>query len=564
LRAIFQWAALSSVGLLLTGCASLAPHGDGPFDQRYQRDQDQAQISMPEESEYSGRWTRAEGLVIRPVLSAIDLPGHVRTIGEWLGMANPVEAQNVNSWDEVPDSSWFTNRIGRHGPGPERFTAPVTKPPDTTGKWTVVAGKASGVTAGFIVLDAANKLYFVKFDPPGFEGLITGAEMVSSLILHWSGYNVPDNYLVNISPSIFKLGEKAKVPGEYGVKRRMTQADLDKTLERLVLDENGEIRVLASRGLEGKPLGPFKLGGQRPDDPNDRFPHEHRRELRGYHFISAWLNNPDVATKNTLDMYIGEPGEGYVRHNILDFGSSLGSAGDRVKRAKDGYALFIDHWDILHDYVTLGFTTDYWEQNKSTDFTSVGMFEWENFDPQRWAPWWSNPTFESLTNRDAFWATRIIMEFTAEQIRAIVEAAQYPEEGAAEHIVTALLERQRKFGATWFRLMTPLDDFTLHAGPSMTFRDLAVVHNIDAPLGRSYSAEVESSVPGMFRAESVSVTDGSGSLHLTAPGTLLQGSEVHFKVHLEVHGALDSIGDGVEVYIFCSKDADCVISGIER
>ena len=25
---------------------------------------------------------------------------------------NPVRAQNVNTVDEVPDSSWFTNRVG--------------------------------------------------------------------------------------------------------------------------------------------------------------------------------------------------------------------------------------------------------------------------------------------------------------------------------------------------------------------------------------------------------------------------------------------------------------------
>ena len=69
-----------------------------------------------------------------------------------------VRAQNVNTVDEVPDSSWFTNRIG---------AAPMTvdellKGPDTTtgpaaGPWTVIAAKIDGVTPGFTIRDATAR-----------------------------------------------------------------------------------------------------------------------------------------------------------------------------------------------------------------------------------------------------------------------------------------------------------------------------------------------------------------------------------------------------------------------
>src|SRR5687768_14496952 len=35
-----------------------------------------------------------------------------RRIDRWLQMRPPSRARNVNSLDEIPDSTWFTNRIG--------------------------------------------------------------------------------------------------------------------------------------------------------------------------------------------------------------------------------------------------------------------------------------------------------------------------------------------------------------------------------------------------------------------------------------------------------------------
>jgi len=65
-------------------------------------------------------------------------------------------AKNVNSIDEVPDSSWFTNRAGLR-----RLTAEdVANGPDTDdgpapGRWTITSSKSDGVTPGFTVKDSA-------------------------------------------------------------------------------------------------------------------------------------------------------------------------------------------------------------------------------------------------------------------------------------------------------------------------------------------------------------------------------------------------------------------------
>ena len=58
-------------------------------------------------------------------------------------------AANVNTLDEVPDSSWFTNRIGRQRPsrdalvrGPDRRARPDIQ------DRPIVSGKAEGVQPG--------------------------------------------------------------------------------------------------------------------------------------------------------------------------------------------------------------------------------------------------------------------------------------------------------------------------------------------------------------------------------------------------------------------------------
>ena len=56
-------------------------------------------------------------------------------------------------------------------------------------------------------------------------------------------------------------------------------------------------------------------------------PHEDRRELRGYGVFAAWLNHVDAKAINSLDMLVTENGRSFVRHNLIDFGSALGSGG---------------------------------------------------------------------------------------------------------------------------------------------------------------------------------------------------------------------------------------------
>src|SRR6187402_1676777 len=82
------------------------------------------------------------------------------------GERRDVRALNVNTVDEVPDSSWFANRIGRR----DMPVAEVVRGPDRTDHlsldgWVVTGGKGSGVQPGFRMTDPQGQLYQIEVDP---------------------------------------------------------------------------------------------------------------------------------------------------------------------------------------------------------------------------------------------------------------------------------------------------------------------------------------------------------------------------------------------------------------
>ena len=186
--------------------------------------------------------------------------------------------------------------------------AELAKGPDSgsgpaAGSWTIVGAKTEGVQPGLTVRDTAGQIYFVKFDPPSNPEMASGAEVISTKLFHAAGYHVPENYLATIHPDALIIGDRAEVV-EDGKHRAMRRWDLDAVLAKSARNADGSYRVLASKALDGTPVGPFRYFGTRPDDPNDIFPHEHRRELRGLGVLAAWLNHDDSRAPNTLDTLV--------------------------------------------------------------------------------------------------------------------------------------------------------------------------------------------------------------------------------------------------------------------
>jgi hypothetical protein len=52
------------------------------------------------------------------------------------------------------------------------------------------------VTPGFLIEDSAGAKYLLKFDPPAYPELASGADVVVSKFFYALGYHVPENYIV--------------------------------------------------------------------------------------------------------------------------------------------------------------------------------------------------------------------------------------------------------------------------------------------------------------------------------------------------------------------------------
>jgi hypothetical protein len=256
-------------------------------------------------------------------------------------------------------------------------------------------------------------------------------------------------------------------------------------LDRYPRNQAGEIRALASKFLEGIPKGPFEYIGVRSDDPNDVIPHEHRRELRGLYAMAAWLNHTDVKAGNSLDMFIVSPrspeGEdapriGYLRHNLIDFGSTLGSSAIRPHDARHGNEFQFDAGAILLRTLTLGAYQRPWQGFEEGEFPlSIGYYSNDNYDPADWRSNMLNPALINRTTPDGYWGAKLVMSFSDEQLDAAVAAGQYSDPAAAAYLLRSLRERRDATGRHWFRQVSPLDRGRVE-GQALRFDDLWIRH----------------------------------------------------------------------------------------
>lgn len=387
-----------------------------------------------------------------------------------------IRALNVNTLDEVPDSSWWTNRILATPMTPEQIArGPNTGNGPAKGTWTIVSAKTEGRSPGFRIVDAAGDLYFVKFDPRTNPEMASGAEAVATPLFHALGYHVPENYVATLRREDLRIGPKAKVYREFsGQETPLVEDDVNNLLANVAQSADGSYRVLASKAVEGKVLGPFRYYGTRPDDPNDVFAHEHRRELRAMRVFAAWLNHDESRSINSLDSLVGRNGRRTVKHFLLDFGSTLGSGTIQAQRPRAGNEYLWEARPTLLTMVTLGLYVRPWIRVKYPDMPSVGHFEGAFFQPQYWKPEYPNPAFDNARADDLFWAARRVAAFPDKGIRAAVGMGKYSDKAAELFLGDVIIVRRDKVARYYLNITNPVVDFAIDGTGRMTFRNAAV------------------------------------------------------------------------------------------
>ena len=480
-RAARAWLVVGLVGIA-SACGGRTVH---PWEYAPRPMSDTLSIHEPDEQVIPLAYEAAHQFLFRPLGEPLTGDG---------------EAVNADPLDEVANSTWFTHRNAADALTPEQVRRGPQATEGPRPPLTVTDVDPEGVTPKFNVEDADGVTYIVKLDPADYPELASGAEVVTTNLLWAAGYNTPENYAYYLDPAelaleddletVFLDEDSLPVTYEVGADEEDEQELTLEIFNREFFGDrprtaDGRVRTLASRFLEGIPKGPFNYAGTRPDDPNDVVPHEHRRELRGLYVVEAWLNQTDTKSGNSLDMFIlhpespedGEAGRfGYLRHHLIDFGSSMGSAAVRPHTPRHGQENEFDLAAIGKRFITLGFYRRPWQSETDTIHpAAAGYFSSKDFDPATWKPNMPNPAFDNLTDRDGYWGAKIVMSFTAPQLFAAVEAGRYSDPQTARYILRALQERRDMTGRTWFARVSPLDDPRIEGG-ALVFDDLWIRH----------------------------------------------------------------------------------------
>jgi hypothetical protein len=357
---------------------------------------------------------------------------------------------------------------------------------------TIVAAKQGGITPGFTVRDRRGHVYYVKFDPLEHPNLSTAADVIGKQFFYALGYNVPENHIVYLHRETLVIDPGAQISLPGGKKAPVDQEYLDFMLDNAGRHPDGTFRAVASLMIDGELLGPFKFYGTRPDDPNDIFPHEHRRELRGYRVFCAWLNHDDSRSINTLDVFLAKGDGGYIKHYLIDFGSILGSGSDRqrnisAQNPRAGNEYIIEFEPMWKTAYTLGIWERPWMNVKYPypKYQEIGRIEADFFEPQNWKPEYPNPAFERMLPDDAFWAAKILARFSDEAIRAIVKTGEYLDPEAERYLADVLIKRRDKIVSYYFRQVNPLDDFEV-VREALEFRNLGEEWGVASPRAYEY------------------------------------------------------------------------------
>jgi hypothetical protein len=501
------------------------------------KENDTIAIPIPQTTNYKSFDELFSIILRRPVVDALDF-------------SRIKPSQDVNSMDEVPVSSWFNHRLGYKIISPEELLRGPYKygPPQPPLK--ITEGKFAGLTPGFIAIDSRGIKYLFKFDPPDFPGIETAAAFIVNRLFWGFGYNVPEDYLYYFSK------EQVSVDPEG----ELTESDVDSILSRVAAPRNGNYRCTASRLIDGVIIGPFSAKGVRKDDPNDYIDHENRRVLRGLRVFGAFTNYTDLRIENTLDVYVGDNGKGYVKHYLLDFGGSLGALSADENKLWEGSNHLFSFKEIAKNLLLAGLSVQEWEELKYTPWSSVGVFESEKYKPSQWKETFPFLPVQLSQAADNYWAAKILGNLTPDHLRALVEAANFPEEEAYEYVLNTLLKRQEKTLEYFLTQVSPLEMVSF-SDSKMYLRDMTKVFLKDKFKNNSYKLEYLDAKDNKV-AESKTIRNEGNEFQIEIPKAFIDKGDGYLHIEIKTIWDENSASSPVQFHIVTKNNNPPKLVGI--
>ncbi len=438
-----------------TGCARTVTFYDSPIVWKVNDDEN---IPEPGENLYITYSHYPQIMIMDP-------------IDRGLSLADEETAHDINALDEVPDSTWFENRIGRFDLKPEDVArGPGGAPPKLP--LVVTKGKSEGSNSGFFATDADGRKFLIKLDL--VPEMRTGNTAFVSRLFWAMGYHVPKEHVFSFKLTDLRIDPKAKYDKGVDEDLPFGWTELKEVIGKTPPARLGEYRALASELLPGKPKGGFRDRGRRSDDPNDTIDHEHRRSLRGLQVFATWLDHSDIGENNTIDMYVEEDGRRFIKHHLMDFGETLGA--HAVSHAWVGYQHVFDYEYQFGSLFTLGFWKRPWEGRDELPFRTVGPY-FPDQDPELWREKKPYLPFRNRTAADAFWAAKIIMRFSRAHIEAAMEQGKFTDPAAKRYLVDTIMTRRRLIGLEYMNPVTAFDHFRIERD-RLCMTDLSVFYRL--------------------------------------------------------------------------------------
>jgi hypothetical protein len=484
------------------------------------------------------------------------------------------EAANINSFDEVADSSWFTNKPrgdASHddAPGaciPEDMLA---DPKDVKpGEWVIDHGKDNGSTLGFRVDIPGKGKYLLKADDEGLPERASAASVIGAAVYDEVGFYTSCEQVVLLKKEQLKLTPGLKAFDNEGMSHPFDDAALDKTLKSTTQLPDGVVRMQASKWLPGLTIGPFRYVGTRNDDPNDVIDHVDRRELRGSRILAAWLDHWDAREQNSMDVWLSANAKdkrsspGHVVHYILDTSDTMGGAVDIDEMSRRlGHSYNFDLGDVGESLITFGVVEFPWDRAaKLEGKEKFSYFGTRDFDPGAWKPLYPNPAFLRMTERDAAWMARKLARYSHDDIVRIVTMGRWQSPSDAAFLVNTLDVRLHRIFVRYFSRLSPLGEVR-RDGDKICATDFARLREVWP--ASTYHYDVTERGGGKYLAlTSAAGNDGAVCFTPEAVATTGADSDPHRRVVFEV---TNGTGAGVlRIYAYDLGARGMKLVGLER